>query len=184
MNTHSDMAITSGSTTNKKLVLHITRDDLRIAWLAAFAICIHILESSLPSPIPGIKPGLANIVTIVVLLKYGWGSAAWVSLLRVLGSSLITGTFLSPTFLLSSTGMLATLLVLWTANQLSVLRPGAIGFSVLAALAHMSGQFLLAYLVFIPHPGMLNLFPVLMSVALVLGIVNGIISQKLFTRIA
>ena len=41
-----------------------TRQDHRIAWLTALAITIHIAESALPSPLPGIKPGLANVVTI------------------------------------------------------------------------------------------------------------------------
>ena len=30
--------------------------DYRIAWWAALAITIHIVESALPTPIPGIKP--------------------------------------------------------------------------------------------------------------------------------
>ena len=81
-----------------------TRQDHRIAWLTALAITIHIAESALPSPLPGIKPGLANVVTIVALVQYGWGTAAWVALLRVLIGSLLIGTFLSPTFLLSLAG--------------------------------------------------------------------------------
>ena len=51
-------------------VMHIetTPEDHRIAWLAALAITIHVIESVLPSPLPGLKPGLANVVTIAVLL--------------------------------------------------------------------------------------------------------------------
>jgi riboflavin transporter FmnP len=67
--------------------IQTTAEDHRIAWLAALAITIHILESALPSPVPGLKPGLANVITIAALIQFGWGTAAWVSLLRVLLSS-------------------------------------------------------------------------------------------------
>ena len=84
-----------------QLDIQTTRDDHRIAWLSALAITIHLLESVIPSPIPGLKPGFANIVTIIVLCQFGIAMAAWVNVLRVVVSSLILGTFLSPTFMLS-----------------------------------------------------------------------------------
>ena len=159
--------------------LQTTRDDYRIAWLAALAITIHIAESALPSPLPGVKPGLANIITIVVLLRFGWRMAAWVSLLRVLGGSLLLGTFLSPTFLLSLGGAVAAMALL----GLAIHAPGrgfsAFGYSILAAFAHMTAQFWLAYTLFIPHPGLLHLWPVLMTAALVFGVLNGMIAQLL-----
>lgn len=157
--------------------LTTTREDHRIAWLTALAVAIHMLEAALPSPLPGIKPGLANVIVIVVLLRFGWGTAAWVSLLRVLVSGLLLGTFLSPTFLLSLGGAAASVLVLWPAARAGVFGP--VGCSVLAALAHMSGQFALAYQLFIPHPGLLHLLPILLTVALLFGITSGILARIL-----
>ena len=46
-----------------------TRDDHLIAGFAALAIAIHIIESAFPSPLPGVKPGLANVVTLIVLFR-------------------------------------------------------------------------------------------------------------------
>ena len=154
-----------------------TRDDYRIAWLTALAVAIHLVEATLPSPLPGIKPGLANVITIVVLLRFGWGSAAWVSLLRILVSSLLLGTFLSPTFVLSLGGATASIAVLWVASRRWTPAFGPLGLSVLAALAHMSGQFGLAFALFIPHPGLLHLLPVLLTAALLFGITSGIIAR-------
>lgn len=148
--------------------------DHRIAWLAALAITIHIAEGALPSPLPGIKPGLANVVTIAVLVQYGWSQAAWVSLLRVLIGSLLLGTFLSPTFLLSASGAAASISMLGLASRLPGLGP--VGYSVLAAMAHMAGQFTVAYFLFIRHPALLHLLPVLMTAALIFGMVSGIIA--------
>lgn len=155
--------------------LQTNREDHRIAWLAALAITIHIAESALPTPLPGVKPGLANAVTIVVLLQFGWRTAAWVSLLRVVVGSILLGTFLSPTFALSLSGALASLTVLGIARFLPGTGFGPLGYSVLAAMAHMAGQFVIAYAVFIPNPGLFFLLPILMTAALTFGVGSGLI---------
>jgi len=165
------------------LVLQPSRDDIRIAWLAALATSIHLLESTLPSPLPGIKPGFANIITIIVLLRFNWHAAIWVSLLRVLAGSLLLGTFLSPTFMLSLTGAICSLLAMGLALQLPGKGFSAIGLSIVAALAHITGQFLLAYVWFIPHQGLWNILPLLLIMALILGIINGIICNKVIARL-
>lgn len=154
-------------------------EDHRIAWLAALAIAIHMLETALPSPLPGVKPGLANVITIVVLIQFGWRSAAWVSLLRVLCGGLLLGTFLSPTFFMSLSGALSSVLILWFAVRLPGTGFGPVGFSICAALAHMTGQFLMAYALFIPHPGLWKLLPPLLTVALLFGGLSGILAHMM-----
>ncbi|HFC53405.1 MAG TPA: Gx transporter family protein, partial [Gammaproteobacteria bacterium] len=154
--------------------LTTTVEDHRIAWLAALAITIHLAESALPSPLPGVKPGLANIVTIATLLLYGWRTAAWVVSLRVIVGSLLLGTFLSPTFALSFSGALASLTALGLASLVVRSGLGPVGYSLLAAMAHMAGQFAVAYWLFIPHPALLRLFPLLMSAAVLFGLLSGI----------
>jgi len=162
--------------------LQPTREDLRIAWLTALAIAIHSVEGVLPSPLPGVKPGLANVITIAALLKFGWGTAAWVSLLRVLAGGLLFGAFLSPTFVLSLAGALASLVVLGAASLLQD-RFSAIGYSILGALAHMGGQFWTAYGFFIPNEAMMRLLPPLMTAALIFGLLNGIIARWLVQKL-
>jgi heptaprenyl diphosphate synthase len=165
-----------------KLSIQTTRDDQRIAWLTALAITIHIAESALPSPIPGVKPGLANIVTIVCLIQYGWRTAAWVAILRVLVGSILIGTFLSPTFALSLSGAVASVTVLGLASRLPV-ELGPVGYSLLAAMAHMAAQFFTAYTLFIPHQGLFHLLPILMTVAVVFGLGSGIIANQIVKSI-
>ena len=172
-------------------ILQTTRDDHLIAGFAALAITIHIAESALPSPLPGIKPGLANVVTLIVLCRYGWKMAAWVSLLRVLVGSVLIGTFLSPTFFLSAAGALTSVAVLGLLFAASRALPswafgwtiGPLGYGVAAALAHMSGQFWAAYFVFVPHSGLLTLYPLLMTLAAVLGIVSGLLTRTVLARL-
>lgn len=165
------------------IVVMTTRDDHRIAWLAALAIVIHVAEAAIPSPMPGVKPGLANVITAAVFIEFGWRAAAWVSLLRVLVGSLVIGSFLTPGFALSLTGALVSVAVLglirlWPGFGLSPL-----GVCLLSSLGHMTGQFFAAYLLFIPHPGMLTLLPILMTLAAVFGIVSGAITTLLLASL-
>ncbi|OQW95157.1 MAG: heptaprenyl diphosphate synthase [Beggiatoa sp. IS2] len=164
------------------MLIQTTRDDHRIAWLTALAITIHITESALPSPF-GVKPGLANIITIAVLMHFGWRIAIWVNLLRILASSLLIGTFLSPTFILSLSGALTSTFILIALSQLPGKGCGPIGYSIASAMGHMAAQFWTAYWLFIQHDGLLHLLPVLMTVALVFGVTNGIITQVILTKI-
>ena len=172
--------------------LNTTRDDHRIAWLAALAITLHIVESALPSPLPGVKPGLANVITILALIQFGWSTAAWVTLLRVLVGSVLAGSFLSPTFILSLAGAVSSILVLRLATWLPRHGSGQearqcfgpIGYSVLAAVAHMAGQFYMAYLLFIPHAALFHLLPVLMTAAVIFGIISGFLAYLISGRVS
>ncbi|MDX1454341.1 MAG: Gx transporter family protein [Gammaproteobacteria bacterium] len=159
-----------------------TARDRVIAGYAAIAIAVHVLEAGIPSPLPGVKPGLANIIVLLALLRHGISVGIQVSLLRVLVGSLVIGTFMTPTFMLSLAGALASLAVLVAGVQVPRRLLGPIGLAVLAALAHMTAQFLLAWSVFIPHTALLNLLPLLLLAALLSGLATGILAAKLLDR--
>lgn len=167
----------TASTTD--IELQVTSDDRRIARYAAAAIALTVAEAALPSPLPGVKPGLANIVVLIVLWRHGWREAAWVSLLRVLAGSLLVGQFLAPGFFLGLTGALTSLAALAFAARLPRAWFGPVTASVLAAFAHIAGQLLLARLWLVPHDGVFYLVPVFGASALVFGIVNGLIAARL-----
>ncbi len=159
--------------------LTVTPEDRRVALLAAAAVGLSLVDAAIPSPLPGVKPGLANIVTLIVLLRYGWMTAVWVSGLRVLASSLLLGYFLAPGFFLSLTGTTLSLLTLGLARHLPKRWFGPVSLSICAALAHIGGQILLARLWLIPHDGVFLLLPVFGAAALFFGTVNGLIAAKL-----
>ena len=83
----------------------------------------------------------AYLVTLIVLARYGWVAAAWVSGLRVIAGGLLLGQFLSPGFFMSLTGALLSLLVLGLAVRLPRRWFGPVSWSILAAFAHIGGQF-------------------------------------------
>ena len=160
-----------------------TVDDHRIAKLTAIAIGLHLIEAIVPSPLPGVKPGIANIITLYVLYRYGLATAAWVSLLRVFAASLLLGQFLSPTFILSLSGALCSLAILGLGSRLPANWFGPISLSIISAFAHIAGQLLIVWLWLIPHVGIAYLIPVFAAAALVFGIVNGWVTGKLLVNI-
>jgi heptaprenyl diphosphate synthase len=168
----------------RTLCLPVTADDRRIAWLAYLAIALALAENAIPSPLPGVKPGLANIVTLVVLERYGWRTAVWVALLRVVAASLLMGTFLAPAFFLSFAGALASLVVLGASRTLPQRWFGPVTHSVAAALAHMAGQLAVVWLWLIPHAGLALLVPVFALAALLFGTLNGLAAALLLRRFA
>lgn len=162
-----------------RIRIPITAQDRHIAGLTTLAISLHMLEATLPSPVPGIKPGIANIVVLFVLYRYGFTTAASVSLLRVFAGSLLFGQLFTPTFFLSLTGALTSLGILWLAKHLPARAFSAVSLSVLAAMAHITGQLLLVRLWLIPVPQTFLLLTPLWLAAIVFGLVNGLIVNAL-----
>lgn len=162
--------------TASTIKLATTPRDHQLAKLAAAALTLAVLEAAIPSPLPGVKPGLANIVVLIVLARYGWRAAAWVSLLRVLAGSLLFGNFLAPGFFLSLSGALLSLFALAACRLLPTRWFGPVSHSIAAAYAHITGQLLVVYLWLIPHTGIAYLLPIFAIAALLFGTVNGLVA--------
>ena len=169
--------------TPSTIALTPTVEDRRIARHAAAAIVLTVAEAAIPLPLPGVKPGLANIVTLVVLARWGWREAVWVSLLRVLAGSLLLGQFFAPGFFLSLSGALASLLVLGLAMHLPARWFGPVSHSILAAFAHIGAQLVVARLWLVPHDGVFYLVPVFALAAVAFGLVNGLVASRLLAEL-
>lgn len=156
-----------------------TAEDRRIARLAAAAIVLTLAEAAIPLPLPGVKPGLANIVTLIVLTRWGWRDAAWVALLRVFAGGLLLGQLFAPGFFLSLAGASASLVTLGLAMHLPRRWFGPVSLSVLAAFAHIGGQLVLARAWLVPHDGVFYLVPIFAAAATLFGLVNGLVAARL-----
>ena len=160
-----------------------TATDHRIARLAALAIGLTLAEAALPSPLPGVKPGLANIVTLLALYQLGLGAAIWISLLRVFGGSLLLGSFLTPGFVLSLSGAIASLAALTLLRHLPGRLFGPVTLSLGAAFAHIGTQLVVVFLWLIPHEGVFYLTPLFATAAGIFGTVNGLIVARLLADV-
>lgn len=166
----------------REIRLVVTPEDRRIAGLAALAVGLTLAEAALPTPIPGIKPGLANIVILLVMLRYGFSTAVWVMALRLLAGSLLLGYFLAPGFWLAAAGAAASMCVLYLVRYLPALLFGPVSFSVAMAFAHVGGQLVLAKLWLFAQADISLLMPVFALAALVFGTVNGLIVAALIAK--
>ena len=68
-----------------------------MALLTAIALTIFMIESQLPppAPIPGVKLGLANIITLVTMLLLGRREAGAVLAVRVIMGAMFSGSMAS-----------------------------------------------------------------------------------------
>ncbi len=158
-------------------------DLIYIALFIATASVLQITEWMLPNPLPGVKLGLANMVTLVALILYGAKFAIWVAAGRTIFSSIIIGTFLSPAFVLSFSGAVTAALVMGLLYRpLGKLSP--LGVSISGAVIHNLIQILIVYLIFVKHPGIMFIFPLLLAASVITGGLNGYLAKKIVPRIA
>jgi heptaprenyl diphosphate synthase len=168
--------------TPSTIELAVTDEDRRLATLAAAAVGLTLAEAAIPLPLPGVKPGLANIVTLVVLYRFGWRAAVWVSLLRIAAGGLALGTFLTPTFVMSLAGGLASLCALGLLVRLPRRLCGPVGLSVLAAFAHIGAQLGVVALWLLPGVNLVPLLAVFLGAAWLSGLANGLVVAKLLEQ--
>lgn len=155
-------------------------DKYRIALLAAYALALHGFESLLPTPIPWLRLGLANIITLAALVLYGLRPAIMVTLIRVSLASLFTGTFLGPAFILSLGGGISSTLVMGLILSILPNLFSIIGISIIGALVHNLVQLFLAYFLFIGRiEAILIISPLIVLFGTLTGIMNGAVSDLL-----
>ncbi len=159
--------------------INITDRDHQIAKLSAIAVALSLVEFFFPSPIPGVKPGIANIIILYTIFKFDLKMAIWVSIIRVFVTSIVLGSFLSPTFFLSLSGALFSLLSLIIFKNLSPKYFSLISFSLIASLAHIIGQFVIVRLWIIPHNGIFYLLPIFIVSAFIFGLGTALVTNKL-----
>ena len=142
-----------------------TRRLVYDALLAGIALVIFWVELQIPplTPIPGIKLGLANVLSLIALF-------AIVLLVRILLGGLVFG---NPSALLYSlTG--GTLSYLVSLMLYKLLRPGQIFIcGILCAVAHNVGQIAVAVLI-TRTPAILLYFPLLGVSGVVTGLFTGL----------
>jgi heptaprenyl diphosphate synthase len=166
------------------------QDKYRIAVLSAYALVLHGFEALLPMPIPWLRLGLANIITVVALLLYNFRIAMTVTLIRVILSSMFTGTFLGPSFVLSLGGGAASTLAIGFSYyaSMSILGRsifGPVGLSLIGSFFHNISQLTLAYFLFIQRiEAMLIISPVILLIGTATGFVNGLIADILLKNIS
>lgn len=161
---------------------------VKIGLLVSCACVLQVAESLLPHPVPGARLGLANMITLVALVTSGFGVALQIALMRTLISSLILGTFLSPSFMLSFSGALVSTLVMGIFYKLSTsghrVRFSIIGISVFGSLSHNAAQLGLVYLLLVKNRSVFLLWPWLVISGVIMGWITGMIAMQVCRKLA
>ncbi len=161
-----------------------SQDRLRIAILAAYAIGLHGLERMIPAPVPWLRFGFANIITLTALILYGLRVAMTITLIRILIVSLLTGSFLGPGFVLSLGGGVASTLIMGGAYSLFSGIFSPVGIGLIGAMAHNLTQLSLAYLLFIRRiEAILFVAPLILFLGIITGLFNGMASGLLLKKL-
>ncbi|MDO5044229.1 MAG: Gx transporter family protein [Coriobacteriia bacterium] len=144
----------------------------RYGILIALALIFSYLEFLIPLPVtvPGVKLGLANILVLFALIRYGYVPGFLLMLIKVVLSSILFGN--PSIFLYSIAGGLLSYLVM--ALSIRSQKVSILLTSVFGAIFHNLGQLLVVWIIFNGLVVLANL-PIL----LVSGVITGIITGKL-----
>lgn len=151
-----------------------------MALLCAIALTIFMIEAQIPPviPIPGVKLGLSNIVTVFSVFVLGPLEAAVILFGRIFLGAVFAGNFSSILYSASG-GLLAILVTIGLLRILSVRQLWVAG--CLGAIAHSVGQMTAAVLVM----GTVSIaiyLPIMIVCSIVTGLFTGLCAQLLVNR--
>lgn len=154
-----------------------TKKLVFMALLTAISLGIWVIEAQLPppAPIPGVKLGLASVVTLSAMLLMGRREALAILLVRVFLASVFAGSFSAILFSLTG-GLLSWLVMALTVGLFSEKLLWVV--SVFGALAHNAGQLLAAMLV-TRTAALIAYGPALAVSAILTGAFTGVIAMYL-----
>ena len=156
------------------------RKPALLGLLTAVALTIFLVEAQLPPvlPVPGVKLGLANIVTVFTVFALGPGEGILVLAARIFLGAVFCGNFSS--ILYSAAGGACAIAVTIALRRI-LTRKQLFVAGCLGAMAHSVGQIAMAALV-LGTDSVFVYLPVLLTVSLVTGLFTGLCAQFLVDR--
>lgn len=148
--------------------------------LTAIALTIFMVEAQIPSivPLPGVKLGLANIVTVFVVFALGPKDGMAVLFARIFLGAVFAGNF--STIFYSAAGGLCAIGV--TIGLRKILKKNQLWVAgCFGAIAHSIGQMAMA-MALLGTPSIIMYLPVMILISIVTGLFTGLCAQFLVNR--
>ncbi len=148
--------------------------------LSAIALTIFMVEAQIPPlvPIPGVKLGLSNIVTVFAVFFLGSREGAAILFVRIFLGAVFSGNF--STILYSGAGGVCAIGITILLKKL--LKPNQLWVAgTLGAMAHSAGQMAAAIAVS-ATPGLIVYLPFMLLCSIVSGCFTGLCAQFLVRR--
>lgn len=152
----------------------------RYGMLIALAFILSFVETMIPIHlgVPGVKLGLANLVTIVGLYTIGVRGTAAVSLTRIVLVGFTFGNMFSMVYSLAGGALSLLLMILVRKTG----RFSQIGVSIIGGVGHNIGQLCIAAIV-VHTVGVFYYLPVLLAAGTVAGLLIGLVGGVIVERI-
>ena len=153
-----------------------TRELVLIALLLAMAVVLRLLENALPFPVqlPGARLGLANSITIIVLLLFGVRKTTLFLAARIILVALLSTGLFTPGFFIGLGGTVLSFLFMAVADRTKLFSP--IGIGILGACTHNCGQLLVAMLL-MQTTALLFYIPILLLIGIPTGLSTGTLAK-------
>ena len=152
-----------------------------LALLSSVALIIFVIELRIPNPfpIPGVKLGLANIVTVYAVFRYRPSETAMIVTVRLLLGAMFSG---NPSALLYSTAGAITCLCGMLLLRRILPEKQIWLCSVIGAMLHNIGQ-ITAAVIIMRSFGVVAYLPILLVTGSLAGAFTGVCTQLLLNRI-
>lgn len=154
-----------------------------LSFLVALSGILSALDAMIPKPMPMLKLGIANLVTLVLILEGKPIPAAVVAFFRTFVAAIMVGTLISYTFLLSFAGAMASVLFMWLFFKWLGNRVSEIGLSVIGAFFNTVFQGLIVALFFGWDGGILFLLSLFVLFGTVNGVIIGFLVRAFYRRV-
>jgi len=158
-----------------------TKKLTEMALLTTAALIIFIVELHIPNliPIPGVKLGLANIITVYAVYHYSAKESAIILLTRIMLSAIFSGNMMSLSYSLAG-GFLCLVGMLLLRR---VIEEKYIWVcSVLGAVLHNIGQIMVAVII-TKTVSIAIYFPFLLVSGCIAGLLTGLCAQEITSRV-
>ncbi len=155
----------------------LTLNSMLISLAVVLSYAERFIPLDLIVPLPGIKLGFANIVTMFALFFLGIPSAITVTVLRCLLASLLFGGMSSLLYSLSGAFFALNVMILLKLGYNKFF--SLLGISMGGAAAHNTGQIIMASLM-MRNTAIFSYLPFLLLTGLGTGLITAVITVNLF----
>ncbi|MEO0078296.1 MAG: Gx transporter family protein [candidate division WOR-3 bacterium] len=157
---------------------------MRAAVYAALATGLYMAESFLPSPLPWLRIGAANIGVVLALYDVGVSAAVTAVVTKLVLGSVLLGRFLTPFFWFGAAGSLAGLALMVLVKVVAGRFIGPVGASAAGGVGHNLGQLAVARLLLLPGVTAAALVPVMVLAGAASGTMVGVLARLVQIRLA
>lgn len=159
-----------------------SKSSRELSLLILSAAVLGVVDTIIPRPLPFFKIGLANIASVVSVVRFGYLRTLELNLIRAVSVALITGILATPTFILSLSGALTSATVMWAVYRFSGNKVSLAGISVAGAVSSLWAQLLAAGVILHDIP-LRNILPLLTVWGVVSGLLVGTAAETALRKL-